>query len=232
MGADLGVFAFVIFTWLVVGQGERRRIRYLRVHKLLVQQPTVAYFIEVLLLPVLFLASLFLLLFTNQTVLAICLPALGLSVSHIWRLERAADTGTICAALLAATGLAVLAGTQVVYLKDHLQGGDAYRMNTLFKFYNQVWVLWGVAAAIVLPRIFSRFEAMLRSRRTEKDLSSISVESRNFRPRFKLTLETVRGTWGIVFFLLLCASLVYPAPRYAFAGIATISGLAASRLAR
>ena len=205
-----GFFAFVIFTWLVVGRGERRRIRYLRVHKLLVQQPTVAYFTEVLLLPALFLASLFLLLFTNQTVLAICLPALGLSVSHIWRLERTADTGTICAALLAATGLAVLSGTQVVYLKDHLQGGDAYRMNTLFKFYNQVWVLWGVAAAIVLPRIFSRFEAMLRSRRTEKGLPSISVESRNFHPRFKLALETVRGAWGIVFFLLLCASLVYP----------------------
>ena len=205
-----GFFAFIIFTWLVVGRGEWRRIRYLRVHKLLVRQPTVAYFTGVLLLPILFLGSLILLLYTNQTVLAICLPALGLSVSHIWRRERAADTGTICAALLVATGLAVLAGTQVVYLKDHLQGGDAYRMNTLFKFYNQVWVLWGVAAAIVLPGIYSRFESMLRSPRIERGLPSDLVGSRNLRPRFKLALESVRGAWGIVFFILLCASLVYP----------------------
>ncbi len=205
-----GFFAFVIFTWLVVGRGELRRIRYLRIHRLLVQRPTVVYFSGVFLLPALFLASLLLLLFTNQTVLAICLPALGLAVSHIWRRERAADTGTVCVALLAATGLAVLAGTQVVYLKDHLQGGDAYRMNTLFKFYNQVWVLWGVAAAIALPRIFARFETVLRSRVRERGFDSVPVESWRLRPRLRLGLETVRGAWGIVFFILLAASLVYP----------------------
>ena len=205
-----GFFAFVIFTWLVVGRGEWRRVRYLRVHRLIVHRPTITYFTGVLLLPALFLASLVLVLFTNQTVLAICLPAFGLAVSHIWRRERAADVGSICAALLAATGLAVLAGTQVVYLKDHLQGGDAYRMNTLFKFYNQVWVLWGVAAAIVLPRTFSRFESMLRRRGTERKLHFDSVESRILHPRFRLALETVRGAWGVLFFILLCASLIYP----------------------
>jgi uncharacterized membrane protein len=52
------------------------------------------------------------------------------------------------------TGLALLAGTQLFYLKDFLQGGDAYRMNTIFKFFNQVWVLWGIAAAIALPRFW------------------------------------------------------------------------------
>lgn len=205
-----GFFAFVIFTWLVIGRGELRRLRYLRIHRLLVQRPTVAYFTGVFLLPALFLASLLLLLFTNQTVLAICLPALGLAVSHIWRRERAADTGTICVALLAATGLAVLGGTQIVYLKDHLQGGDAYRMNTLFKFYNQVWVLWGVAAAIALPRIYARFENMLRSRGRERGAASVPSQSWTLRPQLSLALETVRGTWGMVFLILLAASLVYP----------------------
>ena len=205
-----GFFAFVIFTWLVVGRGELRRIRYLRIHRLLVQRPTAGYFCGVFLLPALFLASLLLLLFTNQTVLAICLPALGLAVSHIWRRESAADTGTVCVALLAATGLAVLAGTQVVYLKDHLQGGDAYRMNTLFKFYNQVWVLWGVAAAIALPRIFARFETMLRSKAKEGGIDTVPVLSWKLRPQLRLGLVTVRGVWGIVFFILLAASLVYP----------------------
>ncbi len=205
-----GFFAFVIFTWLVVGRGELRRLRYLRVHRLLVRNPTIAYFTEVFLLPALFLASLLILLFTNQTVLAICLPALGLAVSHFWRRDRAFDTGTLCVALLAATGLAVLAGTQVVYLKDHLQGGDAYRMNTLFKFYNQVWVLWAVAAAIALPRILARFESMLRGRGTEGERPTVGVDSRSSRFGFGTALAAVRGAWGLAFAVLIAASLVYP----------------------
>ena len=205
-----GFFAFVILTWLVAGRGERSRIRYLRIHRLLVQKPTIVYFTGVVLLPALFVVSLLLLIFTNQTILAICLPALGMAFSFFWRRESELDTGAVCAALLAATGLAVLAGTQVVYLKDHLQGGDAYRMNTLFKFYNQVWVLWGVAAAIALPRIFSRFESMLQGGSTREDHSLIPAGPGQMRPRFKVALETVRGAWGIALFVLLCASLVYP----------------------
>ena len=205
-----GFFAFVILTWLVAGRVERSRMRYLRIHRLLVQKPTMAYFTGVVLLPALFVASLLLLIFTNQTILAICLPALGMAFSYFWRRESEMDTGAVCAALLAATGLAVLAGTQVVYLKDHLQGGDAYRMNTLFKFYNQVWVLWGVAAAIALPRIFSRFESMIMGESTAEGRSLIPAGSGQMRPQFKLALETVRGAWGIAFFVLLCASLVYP----------------------
>lgn len=202
-----GFFAFVIFTWLLAGQGERRRLRFLRMHRLLVHQPTVVYFTGVVLLPFLFVTSLLLLLFTNQTVLAICLPAIGLSLSHIWRRGRAADSGTICAALLTATGLAILAGTQLIYLKDHLQGGDAYRMNTLFKFYNQVWVLWGVAAAIALPRVFSRFESILWDRKQGRgdgaSDKTVPTFSRN-------ALVTFRGAWGFIFFFLLFASLAYP----------------------
>ena len=205
-----GFFAFVILTWLVAGRGERGRLRYLRIHRLLVQRPTIAYFSGVVLLPALFIASLLLLLFTNQTILAICLPALGMAFAYFWRRDKEMDTGAVCAALLAATGLAVLAGTQVIYLKDHLQGGDAYRMNTLFKFYNQVWVLWGIAAAIALPRIFSRFESMLRGRRTAEDLPFVPAGCGQMRPQFKVALEAVRGAWGTVFFVLLCASLVYP----------------------
>ena len=205
-----GFFAFVIFTWLVVGRSELRRIRHLRIHRLLVQSPTIVYFTGVLLLPGLFLASLLLLLFTNQTILAICLPALGLAVSHFWRRDRAVDTGTVCVAVLAATGLAVLAGTQVVYLKDHLQGGDAYRMNTLFKFYNQVWVLWAVAAAIALPKILARFESMLRDSSTGGALASFRAGSREMLPQFDAAMAAVRGAWGLVLLILIAASLVYP----------------------
>jgi len=86
--------------------------------------------------------------------------------------------------MLAFTGLAVLAGTEVVFLKDFLQGGDHYRMNTLFKFYIQVWVLFGLATAAGLPWVWRSLE--------------------RWRPRGWAV------AWSAAFALLLAASLVYP----------------------
>ena len=204
------LFAFVLFTWLLVGQRDRRRFRFLRIHRLMVQRPTLVYFTGVVLLPLLFLASFLLLIFTNQTVLAICLPALGLSLSHIWRRERTADSGSILAAVLTATGLAILAGTQVIYLKDHLQGGDAYRMNTLFKFFNQVWVLWGVAAAVILPRIFAGFASLVEAGRERRALSANASKDWVLAALSDIAPNAVGRLWSFVFLILIAASLSYP----------------------
>jgi uncharacterized membrane protein len=64
------------------------------------------------------------------------------------------------------TGLLILLGVEIVYLKDFLCGcgegffskthGEWYRMNTLFKFYIQTWVILGVAAGASLPWIMDR----------------------------------------------------------------------------
>jgi uncharacterized membrane protein len=129
-------------------------------------------------------------------------------------------------ALLTATGLAVLAGTQVIYLKDFLQGGDWYRMNTLFKFFSQVWIIWGVAAAIALPQIWSGLLAayakpkFVKVQPTEKPVSEFA-EAAVAEPRDEpvLSTPTVKATrshwplrfgWSIVFLLLLVVSLAYP----------------------
>ncbi|MGQ0604915.1 MAG: DUF2298 domain-containing protein [Anaerolineales bacterium] len=45
--------------------------------------------------------------------------------------------------LLALTGALLLLGPEFVYLRDNF----GTRMNTIFKFYFQVWVLWGLAGA-------------------------------------------------------------------------------------
>ncbi len=205
-----GLFAFVLFTWLLVGQRDKRRLRFLRVHRILVQRTTLVYLTGVVLLPLLFLASFLLLIFTNQTVLAICLPALGLSLSQMWRRERSADSGPILAAVLTATGLAILAGTQVIYLKDHLQGGDAYRMNTLFKFFNQVWVLWGVAAAIILPRIFSRLASLLEAGKERRRLNSDAVQDGIWAAFSNIGSNAVGRLWVYALLILVGASLAYP----------------------
>jgi YYY domain-containing protein len=51
-------------------------------------------------------------------------------------------------------GLLLTAAVEVVVLK-----GDISRMNTVFKFYLQVWVMWAVASAGVLPELADRLRA-------------------------------------------------------------------------
>ena len=56
------------------------------------------------------------------------------------------------------TGLLVLLGVQFVFLEDWLAGGDSYRMNTFFKFFIQVWVMFGVAAGVMMPTLWTQSE--------------------------------------------------------------------------
>ncbi|GAC1508062.1 MAG: hypothetical protein NVS2B16_04310 [Chloroflexota bacterium] len=73
-------------------------------------------------------------------------------------------------------------GTQVFFVKDFLSNGAAFRMNTIFKFYNQVWVLYAVCSAVAVDRIFQH----RRSTRTVSPavgvLVSRDVDAREPRP--------------------------------------------------
>ena len=57
--------------------------------------------------------------------------------------------------LLAWLAWAVSLGMELIFIRDHLSGGDWYRMNTVFKFGLQVWVVLALAAAASVP-IFLR----------------------------------------------------------------------------
>src|SRR5690606_21483545 len=113
--------------------------RFWYLHSRLVRRPAFGYLVGVVVVPLALLAALGALIW-GRAVLALCLPLLGLSLLTLWRRGPRVDAGAAFASILATTGLAILAGTQVIYLKDFLQGGDWYRMNTLFKFFIQVWV--------------------------------------------------------------------------------------------
>jgi YYY domain-containing protein len=54
-------------------------------------------------------------------------------------------------AWLALVAWAVSLGIELFYIRDHLDGGAAYRMNTVFKFGLQAWILMALAAASALP---------------------------------------------------------------------------------
>ena len=211
-----GFFFFVLATWLLflaarparaasLG-GERvkpagieraasfflRRFddlpRVLHLHSLIVRQPSFLYLL-LLALPAAMLLLALLALLAGWSVLALCVALLGMAVVLLWRRGQAADNGSTLAAVLAATGLAILAGTQIFYLKDFLDGSDYYRMNTLFKFFSQVWVIWGVAAAVATPRLL---------RWLFPGTASLSPRSR------------WRYAWAASFAALLIASLTYP----------------------
>ena len=57
--------------------------------------------------------------------------------------------------LMVGTACALAAGIEVVFVADNLAGGDAERMNTVFKFYNQIWVLLALAAAAFVARMLA-----------------------------------------------------------------------------
>lgn len=85
-------------------------------------------------------------------------------------------------ALLMLMGLLVCLGVEIVYVRDHL-GGTYYRMNTIFKFYMQAWVLMGLGSAGVLAMVVRRLAGRA---------------------------PLLQGAWWAGFSILLALSLVYP----------------------
>jgi YYY domain-containing protein len=54
--------------------------------------------------------------------------------------------------LLLATGALLVLGVELVYIKDHF----GTRMNTVFKFYFQAWILWSIGGAYALATFIRR----------------------------------------------------------------------------
>lgn len=66
-------------------------------------------------------------------------------------LQRRIASPTWFAFLLAALAWSVSFGIETIFIRDHLAGGEWYRMNTVFKFGVQIWTLLALAAAASLP---------------------------------------------------------------------------------
>ncbi|HSN76739.1 MAG TPA: DUF2298 domain-containing protein, partial [Anaerolineae bacterium] len=121
------------------------------------------------------------LIIVDRAVAGVLLLPLLAAFLLLWR--RTVPAETLFVTALVFTGLLVLFGVEIFYLKDHLQGGDWRRMNTLFKFYIQVWVLLALAAAVALPGIWDFIR-------------------RRWRPVWRVL-------WAVVFVYLLGLSLVF-----------------------
>lgn len=83
----------------------------------------------------------------DRNTLAVYL-GIGISAGIFWLgLER--QSARFVSALIAAASL-LGAALEVVYLVDNLTGSEFYRMNTIFKFYNQIWNLLGLASGVIV----------------------------------------------------------------------------------
>lgn len=70
--------------------------------------------------------------------------------------ERPAESFAL---LVVALGCAILFGTEVIYVRDVF----STRMNTIFKFYYQIWLLWGSLTPFALWHILARGGGLRRA---------------------------------------------------------------------
>jgi YYY domain-containing protein len=168
-----GFFLFVLITFLLTELLRQRSsagiLRFLRLvakrwevlphlgelYEALVRGQTAGYRLGLYALGFVLIVVVGLALF-GYWVLVLLVPPLALAALLL--LYRQASAEELFTYFLIFTGFLVLAGCEVLYLKDFLQGGDHRRMNTIFKFYIQVWVLFGLAAAVALPRLWASLE--------------------------------------------------------------------------
>jgi YYY domain-containing protein len=166
-----GFFLFILVSWLGVSilypASRNSILRFIslvlrrwnvaphlsQIYRRLVQQPSDLYQWSLWGLAGLALTTLALSL-AGYAVPAYLLPLASFSALLLFRHEVSTEIAYL--ALLLFTGLLILLGLEFFFLRDFLGGGEYYRMNTLFKFFIQVWVMFGLAAAVAWPQLWQR----------------------------------------------------------------------------
>jgi len=101
------------------------------------------------------LAMALLVVLSQSLLLILLIPILFFSALALYKhaAEKKLDSEAfVFLLLLAGFGLTLL--PEIFFFKDAFAGGEFYRMNTVFKFYLQAWVLLGIASAFTLQKLF------------------------------------------------------------------------------
>jgi YYY domain-containing protein len=116
-------------------------------------------------------------------------------------------------------GVAVALGVEVVYVRDFLDNSDWERMNTVFKFYFQVWTLLALGSALalaqLLPRVLPGWLPAPLGRGQEPpdppgDVAPASVAPAWMTARANRSISVLaRGVWLMALAALLLGSLAF-----------------------
>lgn len=201
-----GFFLFVLTSYLVAellkGHGHnvlvrslRLNLRYWRRRRHIQQlfnhltQPTPNYHLIVDIS--LFISTMIIVVLLFKPVIGLALALILLTVLLLFSTRP--DPRRQLLLCMIGLGLTFTVLVEIVVLK-----GDISRMNTVFKFYLQVWVLWAVASAAVLPELAT----WLRTEPRQKRLPAPGGQRR--------WVSAWAGHWWGAFGVLLAACLLYP----------------------
>jgi YYY domain-containing protein len=110
-----------------------------------------------------------------------------------------------------ALGCLICLGVELVYIRDVFES----RMNTIFKFYYQVWLLWGTLAGYAFWALLARPTAAAPAAEAERHGAQETpgeVTSASSRGLFVHAPSRRRARWPLaaLFLLLLSGGLLYP----------------------
>jgi len=80
------------------------------------------------------------------------------SIAILWGLRKQGSESILFVFALVITGTLLLLGPEFVYLRDNF----GWRMNTLFKFYFQIWILWAISASFGFWYLLKRVQGWSR----------------------------------------------------------------------
>ena len=111
--------------------------------------------------------------------------------------------------ILVGLGCLAIAGVEFVFISDDLSGGDWQRMNTVFKFYNQAWLLLGAGSALLLAHLWSRSRTLPAG-----DIDHRSAANKDItlvpHPRTAMRSAAVRRSACVVGAVAIVTGLLYP----------------------
>ncbi|HET9111918.1 MAG TPA: DUF2298 domain-containing protein [Ktedonobacterales bacterium] len=115
---------------------------------------------------------------------------------------------------LIALGLAIALGVELVYIRDFLDHSAWERMNTVFKFYYQVWVCFSLGGALAFTYLIRRALHLLPVSETSADASAWddddgAVAPSIVAPRPVPSGVAPRALWVFALALLLSGSLIF-----------------------
>ncbi|HKS69488.1 MAG TPA: DUF2298 domain-containing protein, partial [Ktedonobacterales bacterium] len=145
-------------------------------------------------------------------------------------LERNQSPARRFAYLTLLLGLAIALGVEIIYVRDFLDHSDWERMNTVFKFYYQVWTLFALGGALAFTQLATRLfgrafatrPAAMGAQANEAeeaydDLAGSRIEpapsAAPAHPRLEavptFSASALRGVWAIVLLILVLGSSVF-----------------------